>query len=85
MLSGFRILVAMIAGLAVGLFAFSLHQAYRRAGRTEAAVYLAAGTVALLPVSKVQYLMLEHPLLVLLSALGAYGITRHRSRFDDER
>lgn len=75
---GFRIVLAMMAGLAVGLFAWSLRQAYRRAGRTEAMVYLIAGTVLLLPVSKVQYLMLEQPLLVMISALGAYHATRDR-------
>jgi hypothetical protein len=31
-------LVAMIAGLAIGLFAWSMRQAYRCAGRTEAVV-----------------------------------------------
>jgi hypothetical protein len=41
-------------------------------------VYLIAGTVLLLPVSKVQYLMLEQPLLVMISALGAYHATRDR-------
>lgn len=72
---GLKVLVAMIAGLAVGLFAWSLRQAYLRAGRTEAAVYLIAATVCLLPVSKVQYIMLEHPMLVLVSAIGAYFAT----------
>lgn len=76
MLLGLRILVAMIAGLAIGLFAWSLHQAYRRAGRTEAVVYLIAGAVFLLPVSKVQYLMLEQPILVIVCAFGAYHATR---------
>jgi hypothetical protein len=37
-----------------------------------------AGTVLLLPVSKVQYFMLEQPLLVITSALGAYHATRSR-------
>jgi hypothetical protein len=71
-----KIFVAMLAGLAIGLYAWSLRQAYRRAGRTEAVVYLIAGTVLLLPVSKVQYIMLERPVLVLAAALGAYHATR---------
>lgn len=78
MMLGLRIVLAMMAGLAIGLFAWSLQQAYRRAGRTEAMVYLIAGTVLLLPVSTVQYLMLEQPLLVIISALGAYHATRSR-------
>lgn len=73
---GLKILVAMIAGLAIGLFAWSMRQAYRRAGRTEAVVYVIAGTVFLLPVSKVQYFMLEQPILVLVSAFGSYFATR---------
>jgi hypothetical protein len=75
---GLRVMVAMIAGLAMGLFGWSLRQAYRRAGRTEAVVYLLAGTVFLLPVSKVQYIILEQPMLVIISALGAYHATRDR-------
>ena len=78
MMLGLRIVLAMMAGLAIGLFAWSLQQAYRRAGRTEAMVYLIAGTVFLLPVSTVQYLMLEQPLLVIILALGAYHATRSR-------
>ena len=81
---GLKILVAMIAGLAIGLFAWSLRQAYLRAGRTEAVVYVIAATVFLLPVSKVQYIMLEQPMLVIISALGAYYATRDFSRFDTE-
>jgi len=81
---GLKVLVAMIAGLAVGLFAWSLRQAYLRAGRTEAAVYLIAATVCLLPVSKVQYIMLEHPMLVIISAMGAYHATRDLARVDAE-
>ena len=75
---GLKILVAMIAGLAIGLFAWSIRQAYLRAGRTEAVVYVIAATVFLLPVSKVQYIMLEQPMLVIISALGAYHSTRSR-------
>lgn len=75
---GLKILVAMVAGLAIGLFAWSMRQAYLRAGRTEAAVYLIAATVFLLPVSKLQYIMLEQPMLVIISALGAYHATRSR-------
>jgi len=75
---GLKILVAMVTGLAIGLFAWSLRQAYLRAGRTEAVVYVIAATVFLLPVSKLQYLMLEQPMLVIISALGAYHATRSR-------
>ncbi|GAB1341733.1 hypothetical protein [Gemmatimonas sp.] len=80
---GLKVLVAMIAGLAIGLFAWSLRQAYLRAGRSEAVVYVIAGTVFLLPVSKVQYFMLEQPMLVIVSALGAYHATREL--FGDSR
>lgn len=66
----------MGAGLAIGLFAWSLLLAYRRAGRTEAAVYLLAALILLAPISKVQYMILEQPLLVAISAYGAFRATR---------
>jgi len=73
---GLKVVISMLAGLAIGLFSWSLLQAYRRVGRTEAVVYVMAGLVLLLPVSKVQFILFEQPLMVLVSAVGAHLATR---------
>jgi hypothetical protein len=73
---GLKTVIAMLAGLAIGLFVWSLRQAYRRVGRTEAVVYVIAGTVLLLPVSKVQFILYDRPLMVMVSAAGAFLATR---------
>ena len=73
---GLKVIISMFAGLGIGLFSWSLRQAYRRVGRSEAVVYVIAGLVFLLPVSKVQFILLEQSPLVLVSAVGAFLATR---------
>lgn len=73
---GLRDLLAMGTGLALGLFAWSLMLAYKRAGPVEAAVYVIAAIVLIAPVSKVQYIIIEQPLIVGICAWGAYRATR---------